>query len=356
MDIGICVATKIDDIDYVVRAEELGYSHAWMADSQMIWSDCYAALALAAVRTSSIRLGTGVAVAGTRTAPVTAHSIATINRLAPGRTFLGIGAGNTAMRLMGHKPLGVAAFGDYLRTVRGLLDGEETALTWRGRTAPTRILMEDLGFVALEPRVPMYVSGFGPKSQALAGELGDGLVMSIPADPSFMDRAWAHVETGAARAGRQLDRDAFYTCSLTLPVLLAPGEDLGSERVLRECGPFVISSLHYLYDQVHQLGKEPPAHVRHLWDEYSALVEATPEAVRHLRVHAGHCTYLLEEERRFVTPDLIRATCLVGSAEEIVEQVRALESAGLHQLMILPSLESRYDVLERFASEVMPRL
>ena len=62
MDIGICVPSHVGDIGYVVRAEELGYSHAWLADSQMIWSDCYAALALAADRTSTIKLGTGVAI------------------------------------------------------------------------------------------------------------------------------------------------------------------------------------------------------------------------------------------------------------------------------------------------------
>ena len=70
MDLGVCVATHIGDVDHVVRAEELGYSHAWLADSQMIWSDCYATLALAADRTSRIRIGTGVAVSGTRPAPV----------------------------------------------------------------------------------------------------------------------------------------------------------------------------------------------------------------------------------------------------------------------------------------------
>ena len=69
MDLGVCIASRIDDIDYVVRAEELGYSHAWFADSQMIWSDCYATLALAADRTRHIRIGTGVAVTGTRPAP-----------------------------------------------------------------------------------------------------------------------------------------------------------------------------------------------------------------------------------------------------------------------------------------------
>src|SRR5690606_26719401 len=99
MDIGICVASHIGDIDYAVRAEELGYSHAWFADSQMIWSDCYATLALAAHRTSRIKLGTGVAVSGTRPPAVHAAGIATINALAPGRTFFGVGAGNTAMRI-----------------------------------------------------------------------------------------------------------------------------------------------------------------------------------------------------------------------------------------------------------------
>ena len=100
MEIGICVASHIGDIDYVIRAEALGYASAWLADSQMIWSDCYATLALAADRTERIRLGTGVAVTGTRPAPVTAAAIATINALAPGRTFLGVGAGNTALRIM----------------------------------------------------------------------------------------------------------------------------------------------------------------------------------------------------------------------------------------------------------------
>ena len=69
MDLGVCVASKIDDIDYIVRAEELGFTHAWLADSHMIWSDPYACLALAATRTSTIKLGTGVAVAATRPAP-----------------------------------------------------------------------------------------------------------------------------------------------------------------------------------------------------------------------------------------------------------------------------------------------
>src|SRR5437762_13051389 len=117
MEFSLTVATKIDDWQLIRFAEELGYRSAWVPDSQMIWSDCYATLALAAANTRKIQIGTGVAIPGTRTAPVTAHSIASINRLAPGRVFLGIGSGHTAMRVMGMPPMSLGAFREYLRVV-----------------------------------------------------------------------------------------------------------------------------------------------------------------------------------------------------------------------------------------------
>src|SRR5262249_9752030 len=125
MEFGVFVATKIDDWQLIQYAEQLGYDRAWIPDSQMIWSDCYATLALAAPNTARIKLGTGVAIPGTRIAPVTAHSIASINRIAPGRVFLGIGTGHTAMRCMGMNPMKIRDFREYLRVVRALLRGEE---------------------------------------------------------------------------------------------------------------------------------------------------------------------------------------------------------------------------------------
>ena len=87
MNFGI-VTAKIDEIGYITRAENLGYTHAWVTDSPMIRSNCWAVLALAAHQTRTIRLGTGVNVPGLRLAPVAANGIATINRLAPGRCFM----------------------------------------------------------------------------------------------------------------------------------------------------------------------------------------------------------------------------------------------------------------------------
>jgi alkanesulfonate monooxygenase SsuD/methylene tetrahydromethanopterin reductase-like flavin-dependent oxidoreductase (luciferase family) len=356
VDVGLCIASKIDDMDYVVRAEALGYSHAWFADSQMIWSDAYACLAIAATRTSRIRLGTGVSVVGTRIAPVTAAAIASINRIAPGRTFLAIGNGNTAWRLMGHTPMLLAEFEEYVRVVRSLLDGAETDFTSRGHTTKIRFDVAELGYLDLDHFIPIYVSGFGPRAQALAGKYGDGLVTAIPNQPAFFEQVWANVVKGADEVGRTVSKDDFPTCSLTAACVLRPGEDLTSERVMDTLGSIVIAGFHYAYDNVRNYGLEPPAHLADSWDEYSDMVEAVPEAQRHRKIHVGHCMWLEPEERKFVTPERIQASCLVGSGPEIVEQLEAMERAGLTQVMLLPSLEKQYEALEDVSREVLSRL
>src|SRR5213594_2936307 len=131
MDVGI-VTAKIDEIGYITHAENLGYSHAWITDSPMIRSNCWAVLALAAHQTRTIRLGTGVNVPGLRLAPAA----------------------------------------EYIQAVRGLLRGEEIDYTLSGETHRIRFQMRKHRFIDLEHPIPLDVAGFGPKAQALAGELG----------------------------------------------------------------------------------------------------------------------------------------------------------------------------------------
>lgn len=345
MKLGVCVASDISDIDYAVLAEDLGYDSLWFADSQMIWSDVFATMALAATRTSRIRIGTGVAVAGTRPAPVLAAGMATINRLAPGRVFCGVGSGNTAMRIMGHKPLTIAELDEYLTVLRPLLAGEEVDHRWRGKVAPTRHLMPDAGFVSFDTPIPLHVSGFGPRSMALAGRHGDGLVLGGSLTPSAV--------SGVLGLAGRLDLEV---TALTTMVVLEPGEDAGSERVRAEAGSMAISGLHYAYEQHAQLGNPPPAYAAPFWDEYVASVEAVPESHRHLHVHRGHCCWVEPDEERFVTREAIEATCMVGTADELVARLHALEDAGLARVMIMPPLACKERVLRDVAGQVLARL
>src|ERR1700674_5155639 len=146
MQFAITVDTHVSKWDCIKVAEDLGYDRAWVPDSQMIWSDCFATLALAAVNTKRIHIGTGVAIPGTRIAPVTAHSIATINQLAPGRVFLAIGTGETAMRVMGQHPMPLTGFREYLRVVRTMLNGEAVNSSFGGVAREITFLRRDRHF------------------------------------------------------------------------------------------------------------------------------------------------------------------------------------------------------------------
>ncbi|HEU4842166.1 MAG TPA: LLM class flavin-dependent oxidoreductase [Ilumatobacteraceae bacterium] len=356
MDLGVCVASAIDDIGYAVLAEELGYSHLWFADSQLLWSDCYATMALAAARTSRIKIGTGVAVAGTRSSAVTAAAHATLNQLAPGRIFCAVGTGNTANRVMGARPMPIAEFERYIAELRVLLDGGEADVAFRGATRPVRHLMPDHGFVAFQPRIPLYVSGFGPRAMGLAVRHGDGLVMSVPPTVEGLQRAWARIDAAAADAGVVVDRSRFLTSTLTTMVVLQPGETIESERVRLASGAFAIAALHYQYEQWKEAGRpERPSRVEG-WDRYVAMLDRIDPARLHQRIHQGHNCWVVDEEWEFVTPSLIEATCMIGTADELAQRLRDLGEGGLSQVMLLPPLAAKEDVLRTVAAEVMPQL
>src|SRR3954451_17875063 len=98
MKFGFCVMANIDEIGFFRHAEALGSDSVWVTDSQMLFSDCYAVLALAARQTSRLHIGPGTAICGTRIPLEQAAAMVTLNRIADGRVFLGTGTGHTAMR------------------------------------------------------------------------------------------------------------------------------------------------------------------------------------------------------------------------------------------------------------------
>src|SRR6195952_5402767 len=126
MEFGIGIATSSDSWKLAQRAEELSFSHAWFYDTQMITADCFVAMGAAAVKTSRIRLGTGVLVPSNRIAAVTANSFATLNAMAPGRIDFGVGTGFSARRAMGLGSMKLADMEEYIRVVYALLNNEMT--------------------------------------------------------------------------------------------------------------------------------------------------------------------------------------------------------------------------------------
>ena len=169
-------------------------------------------------------------------APVNAAGIATINALAPGARSLVWGRAIPPW-VMGSPPQRIAEFETYLQTLALLLKGEEALYTHKGQTQPIRHIMPDKGFVNFADPIPLYVSGFGPKSLALAGRYGQGAVLGA-ANPSAMLGSWHALNAGARLADRQTLRtpdqpqgESFYTTALTTMVILQPGEAVDSPVV-----------------------------------------------------------------------------------------------------------------------------
>ena len=131
-------------------------------------------------------------------------------------------------------------------------------------------------------------------------------------------------------------------------------EAIDSARIKSECGAMVMASVHYAYDQWRNFGHQPPNAMSGIWDDYTQLLEDYPEERRHQRIHMGHNCWVLPEEEKFVTPDLIKATCMVGTQDELIERLAALNEAGLNQVMNLPSFDPRFKVLEDIAEKIIP--
>jgi len=79
-----------------------------------------------------------------------------------------------------------------------------------------------------------------------------------------------------------------------------------------------------------------------------------PEHARFRQIHEGHGTFLQPGERKYVTPEAIRGTCIVGEPDDVVAQIQAMEQAGIREVLLLPPADTQREVFREFAQHVMP--
>src|SRR4026208_2159064 len=117
-------------------------------------------MALAATKTSRIRLGTGVLVPTNRIAPAAGAGLATPGKLAPGRIDFGVGTGFTARNTMGLPAMRLGDLREYVRGVQGLLAGGTGAVEAEVAPRTVRFLDPAGGLLAVGERIPLHVSAF----------------------------------------------------------------------------------------------------------------------------------------------------------------------------------------------------
>jgi alkanesulfonate monooxygenase SsuD/methylene tetrahydromethanopterin reductase-like flavin-dependent oxidoreductase (luciferase family) len=360
MDYGLGLLNYYGCWDDVAFAEEHGFATAGFVDSPLLTGDPFVCLGLAAQATSSIRIGPFLAIPSLRVAPTTAAAIATVNRLAPGRTFLAVGTGYTARDTFGLRALAGWRVRDYARECRGLLEGAE--VVHRSGDAERAICFRHIKGLSTdtEHRIPIYVAADGPKALRAAGEAGDGLILTLK-NANLMDNAPAVCAAAIAAArsaaeddGRGFD-DAYVIWSSVICVL-EPGESAVSPRVLEHVGAAAMMAFHS-YACHPEIGEHLPPPMRERLDIYEKEVLSRLPVSRerlYQEVHRGHLSHLIDGEAAVLTEELVRMTTLTGTAEEISAQLAALEAAGLDNVSFwIPPHLTRKVVLE-VQEQIMP--
>jgi 5,10-methylenetetrahydromethanopterin reductase len=341
MEFGIAMPTDAESWRLAERAEALGFRSAWFYDTQMLSADCFVAMGAAAMKTSRIRLGTGVLIPSNRIAAVTANAFASLNKLAPGRVDMGLGTGFTGRRAMGLGAMKLKEFEEYIRVMLALIAGETVETEIEGQRRKIRLLNPDLGLIDTRTPMRLHLAAAGPRARALTARLGAGWInffSDVPAAVAMlgeMREAWQAAGQPAA-----LEATAF-----VLGCVLEEGEPYDSPRAIAQAGPRAAVMLHRAADEaltgLHNISPVPES-CRAAVEGYVALARGfEPKDAPWLENHRGHLMFVKPEERPFVTADLIRVSSFTATEAELKRRVGDLRDAGYTEftVQIVPGQE-----------------
>jgi 5,10-methylenetetrahydromethanopterin reductase len=325
-------ASPQDVATAVAQAEAQGFDYAWIPDSQLLWRDVWVTLGVAGARTSRIVLGTNVTNPRTRHSTVTASAAAAVDELTSGRFVLGIGIGDSSVRVMGWKPSSIAEMRDYIEQMRALWTGRDVAADGR------RFHLKG----ATGRRIPVYVSASGPRMLQLAGEMADGVIMLVGIAKDALEYGLENIEIGARRAGRRVE-----DLDVVTGTFCHVGGDWRSTQHLAR--PYAAAWAIRHPEALRAMGV-PEFPIGALPDVYPDLAHAEdwPRAI---------------EGTDWVPSDVLAAfcehVCLMGDADDVAAKVRRLASYGVRNLYIrgfysyeMPAAT----VGEPFARTVLPQL
>jgi 5,10-methylenetetrahydromethanopterin reductase len=361
MDVGLVLMGHHGSWDDAAYAESRGFQSVGFVDSPLIVGDPFVAMTLTAERTTTLRVGTMLAIPSNRIAPALVTAIGTINRLAPGRVFLGVGSGFTGRAVFGLGPLPIERFADYIQSCRDLLEGGEIIHRDGKQSRHIKLRHFEGRYVDLE-HLPIYVAADAPRALGVTGRLGDGWITSLQLSSimgNSTDVFAASLETvrhSAEEWGRSFD-DAYTMWSAGFCVL-DDGESPTSERALEQIGAYAMLPFHAYADNPAIENHLPPP-VRDRLGLYKEKVLArfdVPGDRLYQEVHRGHLSHLLDGEREVLTDDIVRMTTLTGTADEIAAVLKRLEAAGLRNVTLNPPPHRVRETVDAYADQVAPIL
>lgn len=311
-----------------VLAEEVGFDWFGVGDSQSVFRELYATLAVCATATSRIKLGPTVTNPVTRHPAVSAAAMATIEDLAAGRTVFGIGSGDSAVLNLGERPARLAEMREYIESMRALLTGG--AARYRGKT---------LNLSWPGHRIPLYLAAEGPKTLQLAGEVADGVIVNVGLHAPLVREAVAHVHAGARRAGRDPAEVELWALAR---VNVCDDVAWGIDEIKME----LASSAHHVFRFTLE-GKHVPSEMV----AAIARVQREYQPAAHEEL-AGPNAALVEEPALLAF--LADRFAIVGPPAVCAERVRTIVGAGIPNILFTGFVSDRERLLRALGNDVLP--
>ena len=316
-------------VELMRLAERNGFEYGWTYDSHVLWQESFPLLTLAAEATTTMKLGHCVTNPGTRDPTVLASGYATLHDISNGRMVMGIGRGDSARRYIGQQPVKVAEFERRLRMIRDFMNGRE--VEWNGKELHLKWVRPEL------PEIPMWVAGYGPKALAVAGRVGDGVIIQL-ADPVIVKWIMDTARAAAEEAGRDPSQ---LRCIVSAPTFVS--DDVAQARDQVRWFPAMVSN--HVMDLVERYGYD--SQIPHELTEF-VRVRKFYDYDDHSRVGAKH--------GEFVTDEICDRFCVLGSPEQAIAKLRELEAVGTDQFNIYLMTEGQDDVLGAYGTQIIPEL
>ena len=262
----------------------------------------------------------------TREPAVTASAHATLQDISDGRIVMGIGRGDSAVRVMGRKPTPIALFEQRLAMIKDFMNGRP--VEWEG----TEI---QLKWAQDKPEIPLYVAAYGPRALGVAGRVGDGVIIQL-ADPAIIEWTMATARRAAEEAGRD---PAALKCLVCAPSKVS--DDIAQARDEVRWFPAMVGNHVADIIRVHGETSDIPRELTDYIKERDAY-----DYKDHSRVGAAHGS--------FVSDEICDRFCVIGSAAQCVEKLRGLEAIGVDEWIVYLMTEGQDETLEAYGSEIIP--
>jgi len=223
LDCALAMDALGDAGDVARAAEEAGFAGLWANDTK---HNPFLALTIAALATSRLELGTGIAVAFSRSPMLTAQTAWDLARLSRGRFILGLG---TQVRAHIERRFGMPweppapKLREYVHALRAIWRTWQDGVPMRIKGTYYNLNLMGPFFNPgpnPQPSVPIWLAGVNEVLCRLAGEVADGFILhpihSVTYVREFVLR---HLAQGLAKAGR-----ARTDLHLYAPVITAAGD------------------------------------------------------------------------------------------------------------------------------------